>query len=114
MEKSNLSSRKPTTEQELNEGFSGKNLNKNKNFTTPDLKKEVETDEHGNLERVDRARYVGKNLENSKSAPQVDYPTESIHQTPETAEHKDFNSNPNPKEFPDKNKKNKENLGNIE
>jgi hypothetical protein len=49
---------------------------------------------------VDRARYVNQDLEDSKPTPKAGTPTESIHQTPETAEHKDFNSNPNPEEFP--------------
>ena len=111
MENSNSSSKKG---QPVNEGFSGKNFAESKNKDTPDLKKEFEKDEDGNLDQVDRARYVDKNLENSNPAPQVDYLTESIHQTPETAEHKDFNSNPNPEEFPDKTKKNQENRGNIE
>jgi hypothetical protein len=108
MEKSNS-----TNEQQMNEGFSGKNISKNDSLTTPDLKKEVEKDVEGNVEQVNRARYVGKNLEDSKPAPLMDFPTESIHQTPETAEHEDFNSNPNPEEFPDKVKKNQENRGNI-
>ncbi|CAM3963282.1 hypothetical protein FLAN108750_01795 [Flavobacterium antarcticum] len=108
MEKSNSKSAQP-----VNEGFSGKNFVEKENTSTADLKKEFEKDDHGKVIQVDRARYVEKNLEDSKSAPKVDYPTESIHQTPETAEHKDFNSNPNPDEFPDKNKKNQENRGNI-
>ena len=111
MEKSNSSSKKG---QPVNEGFSGKNFTENKNSSTPDLKKEFEKDVDGNVNQVDRARYVDKNLEDSKAAPKVDYPTESIHQTNKTAEHKDFNSNSNPAEFPDKNKKNQENRGNIE
>lgn len=98
----------------VNEGFSGSNSSDRDNLTTPELKKEFEKDESGNLEEVERARYVHENLEDSKPAPKVDYPTESIHQTSETAEHKDFNSNPNPEKYPDKNKKNQENRGNIE
>ena len=111
MEKSNSSSKKG---QPVNEGFSGKNFTANTNTSTPDLKKEFEKDVDGNINQVDRARYVDENLEDSKTLPQVDYPTESIHQTTKTAEHKDFNSNPNPAEFPDKNKKNQENRGNME
>ncbi|WP_432671581.1 hypothetical protein [Flavobacterium sp. SM2513] len=111
MEKSNESSK---SEQPVNEGFSGKNFATTEDVTTPQLKKEFEKDDEGNVNQVDRARYVNKNLEDSKPAPKVDFPTESIHQTPETAQHKDFNSNPNPEEFPDKNKNNQENRGNIE
>ncbi len=111
MEKSNSNSK---SEQPVNEGFSGKNVVKNNNQSTPELKKEVEKDDDGNVEQVDRARYVEKNVEDSKPGPKNDFPTESIHQTPETAEHKDFNSNPNPKEFPDKKKDNTENRGNID
>lgn len=111
MEKSDSSSKKG---QPVNEGFSGKNFTSKENTSTPELKKEYEKDVDGNVNQVDRARYVDKNLEDSKAAPEVDYPTESIHQTTKTAEHKDLNSNPNPAEFPDKNKKNQENRGNIE
>ena len=99
--------------QPVNEGFSGQNIAKKENSSTPELKKEFEKNVEGNVEEVDRARYVDKNVENSKPAPQIDFPTESIHQTPETAEHKDFNSNPNPEEFPDGDEKNKENRGNM-
>jgi hypothetical protein len=101
-------------EQQINEGFSGKNVSKNDSLTTPDLKKEVEKDAEGTIEQVNRARYVGKNLEDSKPIPLMDFLTESIHQTTETAEHKDFNSNPNPDEFPDKIKKNRQNKGNMD
>jgi hypothetical protein len=109
MEKSNSKEEQP-----VNEGFSGKNMSKNENNGTPELKTEFEKDTAGNVDQVERARYEKKNLEDSKASPLVDYPTESIHQTSETAEHKDFNSNPNPKEFPDEIKKNQENRGNIE
>lgn len=111
MENSDSSSKK---EQTVNEGFSGKNFMKKENTATPDLKKEFEKDTTGAVDQVDRARYVNKDLENSKAAPKVQHPTESIDQTPETAQHKDFNSNPNRDEFPDKTKKNQENRGNIE
>lgn len=114
MEKSDLGSKKINNEQQVNEGFSGKNIDENYNPSTPGLKTEMEKDAQGNLIHVERARYVDKEMENSNSAPQVDYPTKSINQTPEKAEHKDFNSNPNPEEFPDKEKKNQENRGNIE
>ena len=114
MKKSDLGTKKINNEQQVNESFSGKNIPKNHNASTPNLKTEMEKDAQGNLVSVDRARYMDKEMENSKSAPQVDYQTKSIHQTPEKAEHKDFNSNPNPKEFPDKQKKNQENRGNIE
>ena len=111
MENSNSSSKKG---QPVNEGFSGINIAQNENTSTPDLKKEFEKDVEKNVKQVDRARYVDENLDNSKPGSKMDYPTESIHQTANTAEHKDFNSNPNPEEFPDKNKKNQENRGNIE
>ena len=101
-------------EQPINEGFSGINRANKDTASTPNMKKEFEKDDEGNVEQVDRARYVDKNLEDSKPAPQVDYPTESIHQTPRTAEHKDFNSNPNPEEFPDENERNHKNRGNID
>lgn len=114
MEKSDLGSKKINNEQQVNEGFSGKNIDEDYNPSTPGLKTEMEKDAKGNLFHVERARYVDKEMENSNSAPQVDYPTKSINQTPEKAEHKDFNSNPNPEEFPDKEKKNQENRGNIE
>lgn len=107
--KSNSKSHQP-----VNEGSSGENFTEKENKSTPDLKTEFEKDDEGNVNEVDRARYVDKNMEDSKAAPQIDYPTKSIHQTPETAEHEDFNSNPNPDEFPDKTKKNQENRGNIE
>lgn len=111
MEKSNANRAKGKL---VNEGFSGANINEDKSSSTPELKKEVEKDDEGNVELVERARHVAKKEEDSKRAPKVGHPTESIHQTPETATHKDFNSNPNPEEFPDKNHKNQENKGNIE
>jgi len=114
MEKSHLNSKNENAKQEIQESSSSKNSLEDINRSTPKLKKEFEKGEDGNIEQVERARYVNKDLENLKPVPQVDFPTESINQTPETAEHKDFNSNPNPAEFPDKNKKNKENRGNIE
>ena len=87
---------------------------KNEKIGSPELKTEFEKDAGGNTDQVERARYEKNNSEKPKPTPSVDFPTESIHQTSETAEHKDFNSNPNPKEFPDKTKKNNENRGNIE
>lgn len=98
--------------QPVNEGFSGENISTPTN-DIQELKTEFETDNHGNKIEVERARYYHTERDIPKAVPLVDYPTESIHQTPETAEHKDFNSNPNPDEFPDKNKKNEENRGNI-
>lgn len=110
MENSNSSSK---NEQPVNEGFSGENISTPPN-DSPELKTEFETDNHGNTVEVERARYYHTERDIAKPAPLVDYPTESIHQTPETVEHKDFNSNPDPAEFPDKTKKNQENRGNIE
>lgn len=99
-------------EQQLKEGFSEELSSKNHNATTPDLKKEFEEDDHGNINAVDRARYANQDSKNNEGS-KVAYPTKSIYQTTKTAEHQDFNSNSNPDEFPDKNKKNKENHGNI-
>ena len=103
----------PKSEQPVNEGFSGNHIS-NPAGDSPELKTEFETDNHGNTVEVERARYYHTEIDIPKAVPLVDYPTESIHQTTETAEHKDFNSNPNPQEFPDKVKKNQENRGNIE
>lgn len=114
MEKSNENSVKKHSAQEVNEGFSGKNVSKIPLEKTPDLKKEVEKDNDGSVENVDRARYADKNSEEKKFYPKTDSPTESIHQTPETAEHKDLNSNPNPEEYPDKNRQNADNNGNMD
>jgi hypothetical protein len=94
------SKKRSANEPSLNEGFRRKNVVENNNQSTPELKKEVEKDVEGCTNQVDRARYVNQDLENSKPTPKAGTPTESIHQTPETAEHKDFNSNPNPEEFP--------------
>lgn len=110
MENTNSSSK---SEQPVNEGFSGKNISTPAG-DSPELKTEFETDDHGNKVEVERARYYHTEIDSPKAVPLVDHPTESIHQTPETAEHKDFNSNPNPQEFPDKVKKNQENRGNVE
>lgn len=111
MKKSNLSTQDPSGS---NKNLEGENLSKNDHQSTPELKKEIEKDENGTIEHLQRARYVDKNMEDSKPVPKIDFPTESIHQTATTAEHKDFNSNPNPNEYPNQGKKNKENRGNIE
>lgn len=113
MEKSNLGSNEPSNEQDLNEGFSGKNIAKTKTLSSPELKTEFETDAEGITTEVERARYTNTEMDIPKAVPLEDYPTESIHQTPEKAEHKDLNSNPNPKQFPDETKQNQENRGNI-
>lgn len=110
MEKSNLDSKESSKEQELNEGFSGQNIDS----SSPELKTEFETDADGNTTEVERARYSNTDMDIPKAVPLVDYPTKSIDQTPEKAEHKDFNSNPDPKQFPDETKQNQENRGNIE
>lgn len=114
MENSDLGSKKMNNEQQVNEGFSGENISDNWDNTTPNLKKEIEIDAEGNRIEVERARYVDKGVENSKPASEVDQPTKSIHQTPKKVEHKDLNFNPNPQQYPDKNKENQENRGNID
>lgn len=114
MKKSHLNSKNENDKQEIQESSRSKNSPEDVNCSTPKLKKEFEKDEVGNVKQVDRARHVNKDFENLQPTPQIDFPTNSINQTTETAEHKDFNSNPNPAEFPDKNKKNEENHGNIE
>ncbi|MDD3003885.1 hypothetical protein [Flavobacterium sp.] len=113
MKNSDLGSKKMNNEQQVNEKFSGENIPEDFNSSAPSLKKELEIDVDGKVREVKRARHVDKGLEDSKPAPSMDYPTKSIHQTPKKAEHKDFNSNPNPEQFPDKNKQNQENRGNI-
>lgn len=109
MENSNSSSK---NEQPVNEGFSGENIATPPN-DSPELKTEFETDNHGNTVKVERARYYHTERDIAKAGPLVDYPTKSIDQTPENAEHKDLNSNPNPKQFPNAIKQNQENRGNI-
>ncbi len=110
MEKSNLDSKKSSKQHEFNEGFSGKNINP----SSQEFKTEFETDAEGITTEVERARYSNTEMDIPKAVPLVDYPTKSINQTPEKAEHKDFNSNPDPNQFPDKTKQNQENRGNIE
>ena len=51
-------------EQSVNEGFSGKNILKNENIGTPELKTEFEKDAEGNINQVERARYEKNNSEN--------------------------------------------------
>ena len=114
MEKSKLGSNEPINEHELNEGFSGKNIVETHKLSSPELKTEFETDAEGITTEVERARYSNTEMDIPKAVPLVDYPTKSINQTPEKAEHKDFNSNPDPNQFPDKIKQNQENRGNIE
>lgn len=109
MENSNVDSKESSKEQELNEGFSGQNIDS----SSPELKTEFETDADGNTTEVERARYSNIAMDIPKAVPVVGYPTKSIDQTPENAQHKDLNSNPNPNQFPDKTKQNQENRGNI-
>nr|WP_315152546.1 hypothetical protein [uncultured Flavobacterium sp.] len=58
MEKKDLGSKKMNNKQEVNEGFSGKNMFGDADSDTPKWKEEIEIDVTGNEKKVQRARNI--------------------------------------------------------
>ncbi len=109
MENKDLGAKKTNNEQQLNEGFSGKNMPKD----TPDLKNEVEKDKDGNTDVVKRARNVDENLENSKEATSDTKTTNNENQNQKTVENKDRNSDIATNRYPNSHPENHEDRGNM-
>ncbi|TDE07763.1 hypothetical protein [Flavobacterium sandaracinum] len=117
MENNDLGSKKTNNKQNTNEGFSGENLTKNKNPDSTHLKKEVETDNHGNQKIVERARDIDGTVAQN-DADTSDNLKSDVEQVPEEqakkmVENKDHNSDIIPNRYPNEHPDNKEDRGNI-
>lgn len=120
MEKKDLGSKKINNKQEVNEGFSGKNMFHDTDSNPPKFKEEVETDANGNEKTVQRAR----NIEGSTSdlPEKIDKDQQekkglnrgvsTEKETKKTVENIDRNSDITPNRYPNSNPDNHENRGN--
>ncbi len=113
MENKDLGSKKANNEQQLNEGFSGKNLPDDYNPSTPDLKTETEKDKDGNTDVVKRARSVDENLEDADTANNSIASTNNENQNARTVENKDRNSDIASNRYPNSHPDNHKDRGNI-
>lgn len=113
MENKDLGSKKINNEQQLNEGFSGKNLPDDYNPSTPSLKNETEKDRRGNTDFVKRARGVDENLENSDTSDKSTAKTNNKAQNQKTVENKDRNSDIASNRYPNSHPDNHKNRGNM-
>jgi hypothetical protein len=117
MESNNLGSKKTNNKQNINEGFSGKNLAQNTNPEVSHLKSEVETDAHGDQKIVKRARNIDGTLEHNDATTAENLKSD-VEQVPEEqakkmVENKDHNSDIVPNRYPNEHPDNKEDRGNI-
>ena len=117
MESNDLGSKKTNNKQNINEGFSGKNIAKNTNPEGSHLKSEVETDSHGNQKIVQRARNIDGNLEQNEDTTPKNLSSDTANISEEQAkkmvENKDHNSDITAKRYPNEHPDNKKDRGNI-
>ena len=113
MDNKDLGSKKMNNEQQVNEGFSGENMPDDKYPTTPKLDTEIEKDRDGNAQKVERARNVNKNIEDSKASDNDPGNSKSIHQNEKTVENKDRNSDVASNRYPNSDPENHKNRGNM-
>ena len=121
MESNDLSSKKTNNKQNVNEGFSGKNLPEDYNPAASKLKEEVEIDANGNEKIVQRARAVDGTIapipepeertwnENQSLSRGVSTEKEVMR----TIENEDHNSDITANRYPNSHPDNQEDRGNI-
>jgi len=110
MDTKDLGSKKINNEQQVNEGFSGENLDENYNPADQKLNPEQETDENGNTKNVKRARDTAQNWnENESLSRGVTDEEDQI----KTVENKDRNSDIATNRYPNSHPDNHQNRGNI-
>jgi hypothetical protein len=120
MEKKDLGSKKINNKQEVNEGFSGKNIPDDNNSNLSKLKNEVETDTAGNEKTVQRARNIeGATPDLPEKVNKEQQEKEGLNRgvdtekdTKKTIENIDRNSDITPNRYPNSNPDNHENRGN--
>ncbi len=121
MENKNLGSTKMNGKQEVNEGFSGKNMSNDVDPNTSLLSEELEIDAHGNEKIVQRARNIEgviPTLPEELSKEQKEHEglnrgVTTEKQTQKTIENKDWNSDITPNRYPNSDPDNHKNRGNI-
>ena len=120
MEKKDLGSKKINNKQEVNEGFSGKNISDDADSNTSKLKDEVETDANGNEKTVQRARNIEGATPDLPEKIDKDQQVEkglnrgvsTEKDTKKTVENIDRNSDITPNRYPNSHPDNHENRGN--
>lgn len=121
MENKDLGSTKINGKQDVNEGFSGKNMSNDGNTNPSKLKEEIEIDAHGNEKIVQRARNIDGVIPiNSEETDKNQQEKEGLNRgvttekdTQKTIENKDRNSDITPNRYPNSNPDNHEDRGNI-
>jgi hypothetical protein len=117
MESEDLSTKKTNNKQNINEGFSGENMDKNTNPDVSHLKSEVEIDSHGNQKIVQRARNIEGTLEQNEDTTPVNLSSDianvSEEQAKKMVENKDHNSDITANRYPNSHPDNKKDRGNI-
>jgi hypothetical protein len=107
METNDLENKKINNEQKVNEGFSGENLPQDYDPAAKKLQQETETDEHGKVESVDRARHT-------EQPPTPNDSGVDDNETRKAVENKDRNSDIADNRYPNSHPDNQHNRGNIE
>ena len=120
MENKDLGSKKMNNKQEVNEGFSGKNMFDDTDPNAPKLKEEVEVDASGNEKTVQRARNIEGTTpdlpeeidkeEQEKKGLNRGVSTEA--DVKKTVENRDRNSDITPNRYPNSNPDNHIDRGN--
>ena len=108
MEKKDLGSKKMNNKQEVNEGFSGKNISGDADPNPPKLKEEIETDADRNEKTVQRARNIeGTTPDLPEKVDKEQQEKEGLNRgvttekdTKKTLENRDRNSDITPNRYP--------------
>ncbi|REG94117.1 hypothetical protein [Flavobacterium aquicola] len=101
MENKDLGSKKINNKQEINEGFSGKNMFGDTDSDSPKLQEEIEIDAQGNEKIVQRARNSGDTLKNVTDEDEnSNRGVTSDADLKKTLENRDKNSDITPNRYP--------------
>jgi len=108
MENKDLGSKKMNNKQEVNEGFSGKNMFGDTDSDSTKLKEEIEIDAHGNEKIVQRARNIEgsiselpEEMDNQlKEEKGLNRGVSTEKETKKTLENRDRNSDITPNRYP--------------
>ena len=114
MKNKDLGSKKINNEQEVNEGFSGKNIADNYDPSKEKLNPETETDENGDSKTVKRARNNEQTDRNWNENESLSRDVQSEGQQQKTVENKDRNSDITSNRYPNSHPDNHKNRGNVE
>ena len=119
MEKKDLGSKKINNKQEVNEGFSGKNMFNDADPNESKLKKEVEIDASGNKKTVQRARNIEGSTPDLPEEGDKDQQEKGLNRgvsteadIKKTLENRDRNSDITPNRYPNSNPDNHIDRGN--